>query len=79
MAQKLDAPFPPNFDLGANYIVQLTAVDPTSGAVVTGVNVSNVAIMAAAVVSDISNDDQPDYAPVFLPIPSAPPSADEAA
>jgi hypothetical protein len=62
MAQKLTASFPSDFDLPANFIVQLTAVDPTSGAVVSGVLVSNVAIMAAPV-----DPDTADTADVFVP------------
>ena len=46
MAQKLTAGFPPDLDLPANFIVQLSAVNPSTGALVSGVNVSNVAIMA---------------------------------
>jgi len=46
MAQKLVASLPPDLDLPANWIVRLTALDPTTGALVSGVNVSNVAIIA---------------------------------
>ena len=56
MAQKLTAALPPDFDLPANFVVQFTAVDPTSGALVSGVNVSNVAIMAEPVVPLTSDD-----------------------
>lgn len=62
MAQKITASLPPDFDLPANFIVQLTAVDPTSGAVVSGVNISNVAIMAAPVTPDTT-----DTGPLFVP------------
>jgi hypothetical protein len=71
MAQKLTAGLPPDFDLPANFIVQLTAVDPTSGAVVSGVNISNVAIMAAPVTPD-TVDSEPLFVPttpLWLPSP----------
>ena len=71
MAQKLTAALPPDFDLPANFIVQLTAVDPTTGAVVSGVNVSNVAIMAAPVTPD-TTDTEGGFAPatpLWLPVP----------
>jgi len=77
MAQKLTAALPPDFDLGAQFIVQLTAVDPSSGALVSGVNVSNVALMASAVVAAASIEPGPDYAPLFLPIPSEDIAAEE--
>ena len=77
MAQKLTAALPPDFDLGANFIVSVTVVDPTTGALVSGVNVSNVTLMAAAVVAPITQDEGPDYAPLFLPVPSEPPAVEE--
>jgi hypothetical protein len=71
MAQKLTAALPADFDLPANFIVQLTAVDPATGALVTGVNVSNVAIMAAPITPD-TVDTEPLFAPttpLWLPVP----------
>lgn len=71
MAQKLKASLPPDFDLPANFIVQVTAVDPASGADVTGVKVSNVAIMAAPLTPD-TTDTEPLFVPttpLWLPIP----------
>ncbi len=73
MAQKLTAALPPDFDLPANFIVQLAAVDPTTGANVSGVNVSRVAIMANPVVPD-TTDTEPLFVPttpLWLPIPVA--------
>jgi hypothetical protein len=71
MAHKLTAALPPDFDLPANFIVQLTAVDPTTGALVSGVNVSNVAIMAAPI--DPGTADQTALfepaSPLWLPTP----------
>lgn len=44
MAQPVTTGIPPGLTLGPNYIVRLTAVDPTSGDVVSGVTVSNTSL-----------------------------------
>lgn len=62
MAVKLTAPLPPDFDLPANFVVRVTAVDAASGNDVTAVNVSNVAIMAAPVAPETT-----DTEPLFTP------------
>ena len=59
---------PPDFDLPANFIVQLTAVDPTSGLAVSGVTVSNVAIMAAPITPDTSTDTAAVLPSLFVPL-----------
>ena len=46
MAQTLSAPMPRDFDLDGGYVLRITAVDPTSGAAVSGVKVSSIVIMA---------------------------------
>jgi hypothetical protein len=71
MAQKITAALPPDFDLPANFIVQLTAVDPNTGATVSGVKVSNIAIMAAPVVPDTADSGTPfpPATPLWLPVP----------
>lgn len=71
MAQKNTGNLPPDFDLPANFVVQLTAVSPTTGAIVSGVNVSNVAIMASPVTPD-TNDEGVTFVPttpLWLPVP----------
>lgn len=68
MAQKLTASMPENFDIAAQFDVQLTAVDPTSGAVVAGVLVSNVAIMAAPVTPDTDDSSAAVLPSLFIPI-----------
>ena len=45
MAQPLEIPLPPNFDLDDTYQIRVTAIDPTTGAVVSGVNVGAVTLM----------------------------------
>lgn len=44
MPAPLTAPMPPDLELDGNYTIRLTAVDPTTGAVVSGVTVSNLAM-----------------------------------
>lgn len=46
MAQPLIAPLPQELDLDSGYVIRITALDPSSGAVVAGVQVSSVIIMA---------------------------------
>jgi hypothetical protein len=64
VAQKLTAGFPRDLDLAASFVIQLTAVDPTSGAVVAGVNVSNVAIVAAPVTPATADNPGPLIVPL---------------
>ena len=45
MAQPLELPMFENFDLDERYVVRVTALDPTTGAVVSGVNVGAVTLM----------------------------------
>lgn len=47
MAQKLDVGMPQDLDLTAGWTLRVTAVDST-GALVNGVNVSNMSIIADA-------------------------------
>lgn len=49
MAQPLIAPLPPDLDLPSGYKVQLSAVDPTTGATVTGVNISQFSLLVTDV------------------------------
>lgn len=44
MSQPLTVALPPDIDLWDSCIVRVTAVSPTSGAVVSGVNVQNVTL-----------------------------------
>jgi len=45
MPQPLKAGLPPNLDLTGNFVVRMTALDPTTGAVVSGVTVSAFTMM----------------------------------
>ena len=42
----IDAPLPENLDVGQGYTIRVTAVDPTTGALVPGVNASAVVLTA---------------------------------
>lgn len=48
MAQKVTASMPENTDAGPSFTFRVTALDPTTGALVAGVNVGTVAIEARA-------------------------------
>jgi len=71
MAQKLSAPLPPDLDLTAPFQVVLTALGPADGSLVSGVNVSNVAIIATNAIPDSATDETPLPLPLplFVPIP----------
>ena len=42
MPAPLDAPMPQGLDVGSGYVVRVTALDPTTGNLVPGVNVNTV-------------------------------------
>lgn len=44
MAQALDIPMPPNLDIGPSCTLRVTALDPTTGALVSGVTVNTVVL-----------------------------------
>lgn len=44
-AAAYDAPMPPDLELVGSYTVRLVAIDPTTGAVVTGVTISDLVMM----------------------------------
>lgn len=71
MAKKITASFPPGIDLGASYIVRLTAISPTTGALVAGVTISNISILADTVtpLDQTPGDVLPDVSPLFVPEP----------
>jgi hypothetical protein len=47
MAQKLKAAMAPDLDLNGNWRIEWDAVDPTTGASVAGVKVSNTSLQVA--------------------------------
>ena len=54
MAQALDIPMPPNLDIGPSCTLRVTALDPTTGALVSGVTVNTV-VLSVALVSGTSD------------------------
>lgn len=44
MAQKIKTALPPNLDLGGSWRVEWDAVDPTTGASVSGVKISHTSL-----------------------------------
>ena len=68
MARKWDADIPADLDLPSSWVVSLTALDATSGALVTGVNVSNLVIVGTPVEPATADDTGQDYSPLFVPI-----------
>lgn len=70
MARPLTAGMPRDLDLDAGYTVRITALNPTTGAVVTAVNVSNLVIMALNIGAGTGADLA--YGPfMFVPGPAA--------
>jgi hypothetical protein len=45
MAAAYDAPLPADLDLEGSYTIRVTAIDPTTGALVSGVTVANLVMM----------------------------------
>lgn len=71
MAAPTTAPIPPDRDLGGGYTVQVVALDATTGAVLTGLVVTN-AVMVVDNVGGLSTEDLlKDVEPLFVPIPNA--------
>jgi hypothetical protein len=56
MAAAYDAPLPPDLDLEGSYTIRVTAIDPTTGALVTGVTVADLVMMVNTVGSTQPGD-----------------------
>lgn len=50
------APMPQDIDLVGNYTIRLTAIDPTTGALIANVNVESLVITAATVGATVPGD-----------------------
>jgi len=75
MPHKLTASMPEGMDLDASYTVQWAALDPTDGSVVTGVVVSDAAMLVTQVSPGTADDlSFGPFAPMFIPVDFAPPS-----
>ena len=71
MARKLTGGFPPDLDLPAGFTIRLTTLDASTGAVVAGVTVSNVSIVALPVTPATADEVSTiaDVEPLFIPVP----------
>lgn len=49
MAQELNIGLPQGLDVGPNYTIRVTGIDPTTGSVVSGVNVNKVVFTVAQI------------------------------
>lgn len=58
---------PPDYDLVANYQIQWAALDPVTGAPVTGVNVSNAAFVVTLV--GATTIEALTVSPLWIPLP----------
>ena len=68
MAQKLKGPLPPNLDLPPSTLIQITAVDATTGADIPAVVISNVAILATTALPPELDDGLSPVSPLFVPV-----------
>ena len=64
MSQKLKAAMAPDLDLGGSWVIEWDAVDPTTGASVPGVIVSNTSLQVAGDLGAGGLGDQ--YGPFML-------------
>jgi hypothetical protein len=70
MAAPTKAGIAPGLDLTSDFIVQFTALDPSTGAVVTGVSVSDVSLLVENV-NGGDLGDQPAFGdPLWISIPA---------
>jgi hypothetical protein len=54
VAQPLTVPFPPDLTLTDGWLVTITAIDPTTGAVVTGVRITEALIHVEVVEGSVT-------------------------
>ena len=52
MAEAVKAALPPGLSLSDGWVLRVTAIDPTTGNTVSGVQVSNVSIQARSLTGD---------------------------
>ena len=57
-AQVQIASLPPNLDLPSGYTIRVNAIDPTTGAQVTGVTITDLAIQVTDVTGNLNLDVQ---------------------
>lgn len=70
MAAPMKAGIPPDVDITDGYIVQFTALDAATGAVVNGVNVSEASLLVVNVHGGDLTHGFPDEEPLWVPLPA---------
>jgi hypothetical protein len=73
MAQKVKAALPPTMDLSASFQIVFTALDPTTGALVSGVDVSNGYMLVQQVSPGTA--EQLAQTPLWIPLPLPAPAS----
>lgn len=66
----LVAGIPPDLDLADGYVIQFTALDATTGAVVSGVTVSDASLLVANLTGGDLEGGFADVEPLFTPLPA---------
>lgn len=70
MAKPLNGGIPPGLDLDANYTLRFTALDPSSGAVVAGVDVSDASLLVDNLGGGDLTSGFADSEPLWVPVPN---------
>jgi hypothetical protein len=65
MARRAIAPLAPGVTLQPGYVVRVTALNPTTGALVAGVTVSDVRMQAETVSSPAAEPEPEKFVPLF--------------
>jgi hypothetical protein len=65
----MKAGIPPGMDLGEGYVLQFTALNPTTGAVDTGVVISSASLLVDNLGGGDPSGGFADIAPLWVPIP----------
>lgn len=72
MAAPLNAPMPPDLVVGGSWRLVFAAVNPSTGAAVSGVTVSNVVIDADYITPDPDPDTIKPLPPLYVSLPDEP-------
>ena len=75
MAQKLTAAIPEGMDIDGGWTLQLAAVDPSTGAAVSGVTVSGIVLLVSQITP--GGPEALKVAPLWIPIQETLPTQEE--
>jgi hypothetical protein len=70
MAAPMKTGIPPGLDLTDGYVIQFTALDPSTGAVDTGVKVSNASLLVDNLGGGDLTSGFADSEPLWVPLPN---------